>query len=53
MKWRELFEERAAICEYHGECGRVGAERIARDCVLGEWMTHLRFVSSHNLYSQS
>ncbi len=28
---RELFEHRAAVCEYHGELSRADAERVAFD----------------------
>jgi len=28
---RERFEERAAICEYHGGLDRAEAERVARE----------------------
>ena len=31
---RDLFEERAAICEFHGGLSRVAAERVAFDEVM-------------------
>lgn len=29
----EQFEERAAVCEFHGEMSREDAERVAMECV--------------------
>ena len=30
---REAYEERAGICEFHGELSREGAERVAREAI--------------------